>query len=706
MKKTKRHIIAVLLIIVLASLLEILVFNRDVINSPYTFLRFNVADDEDQTHAATGYTMLTKVVDYLSPLTEEETNEIKVRQDNERILAEYRGEEYEPVYDENIVVGDDGTLYRKFKQMEISLDLGGDYYMKKLKLEANLDTFGGFLVEAYQDNQLIKDNMYCSVDPKIDAGVMYVGCRADYLKIVLSSEDTLSQDDIRIEISAQMNFSLLRASFFAVLLFAIYILVFAGKEIWALLHKKPEWFFAIFALMLGGLIIEGLGTNMVSYDEYAHAKSAYKLSFGTTIETTEAAMQMVGNTLPYFNNPEERELIEAYEDRVNAPDYIAPDIGHQTRLPRTETRVYYPMAAGFYLGRVLHAGFADMMELARLGNLLCYIFIVFFAVKKAKGYQMLVAAIGLLPNNIFVASSLSYDMLVNACLLLGYVLLVNEILTPDEKIKPSNAFWMLFAFMVGCLSKPVYIIMSLMLLFLPKKKFQNRVSEVVFKVALLGLNGFMLYNIFFPTPVAGGDYALVTNNAYAGDKRTIGTSTMGQLKYVLENPLTYTKILLESMGSMLADYTVRKQPYITYAYMGSANYLINWVMIGVGLFAALFANVKTSMGKVMGALTHLMNFGVVAIVFSSMYISYTPVGSPKILGVQGRYVIPLFLPFLSCFLGWGIRKCQKTDKQGFIVKCRQSLSALPAVYERVIFGVMMAVSLWMTYHLIILTINV
>ena len=216
----------------------------------------------------------------------------------------------------------------------------------------------------------------------------------------------------------------------------------------------------------------------------------------------------------------------------------------------------------------------------------------------------------------------------------------------------------------------------------------------------------MLYNIFFPTPVAGGDYALVTNNAYAGDKRNIGTSTMGQLKYVLENPMTYTKILLESMGSMLADYTFRKQPYITYAYMGSANYLINWVMIGVGLFAALFANVKTSMGKVMGALTHLMNFGVVAIVFSSMYISYTPVGSPKILGVQGRYVIPLFLPFLSCFLGWGIRKCQKTDKQGFIVKCRQSLSALPAVYERVIFGVMMAVSLWMTYHLIILTINV
>ena len=105
-------------------------------------------------------------------------------------------------------------------------------------------------------------------------------------------------------------------------------------------------------------------------------------------------------------------------------------------------------------------------------------------------------------------------------------------------------------------------------------------------------------------------------------------------------------------------------------------------------------------------MTHLMNFGVVAIVFSSMYISYTAVGSSNILGVQGRYVIPLFLPFLSCFMGWGIIRAQKTKAEGYVVKLRNRLQALPAVYERIIFGVMMAVSLWMTLKLIILTINV
>ena len=720
MKTKIRHLIAALLILILAAALEILVFNGDTIGSGYSYLRYNaVGNDEqsdretldsstnaDDSHQATGYHVTSKISDKLTALSADEANEIEVRMDNERILAEYRGETYTPEYDEDIVVGEDGTLMRKVRQMHIVLELGQDYYIKKLRLDADLTKNGGFQADAYHNGEPVQDGMYCSIDPKIDAGIMSVGCHADKLDITLLTEDELTPEDVQIEISAKLQFSFLRAAFFAVCLFTVYILFFAGKDVYAFLKKKPEWFFAIFTLMLGGLIIEGLGSNMVGYDEYVHAKSAYKLSFGSTIETTEAAMQMVGNNLPYFNNPEERELVEAYEDKVNDPDYIAPDIGHQSRLPRTETRVYYPMAAGFYLGRVLHTGFVDMMELARLGNLLCYIFIVFWAVKKAKGYQMVVAAIGMFPNNVFIASSLSYDMLVNAGLLLGYVLLLNEILTPDEKIKPSNAFFMLFSFMAGCLSKPVYIVMSLMLLFLPKKKFQNRVSEIVFKTALLFLNGLMIYNIFFPTPVSGGDYALVSNSAYAGDKRSIGTSTVGQLQFVMSNPLQYAVILLRSMFDMLMDYTVKGNPFVSYGYMGAAGYLTNWLMIALGLFAALFANVKTSIRKGMGALTHLMNFGVVAIVFSSMYISYTAVGSSNILGVQGRYVIPLFLPFLSCFMGWGIIRAQKTKAEGYVVKLRNRLQALPAVYERIIFGVMMAVSLWMTLKLIILTINV
>ena len=81
--------------------------------------------------------------------------------------------------------------------------------------------------------------------------------------------------------------------------------------------RNPVPMFAISAMLIGSAMIWGVGTNQVGYDEYVHAKSIYDLSFGTTIETTEAAMQLKGNLLPFFYTPEERALIEEYEQRNN-----------------------------------------------------------------------------------------------------------------------------------------------------------------------------------------------------------------------------------------------------------------------------------------------------------------------------------------------------------------------------------------------------
>lgn len=709
MKESKNHFpklilkytVVLVAVLALSVLTDVLIFNRTALTDGYATVAFD-ADD-----------MVVETKDSLAQLSAEEQNALEVELENQRILAEYNGEKFVPVLDESLVEKD-GIYYQKVKETHIWMELGDTYYIKKLQLSIPVEESAGYTVGVYEKGQFY-DDIYCSISPKLDAGVANVGRSTNALDIVILTVDEPDIANIRVEISNELDLNGVRISFFAVLFLLLYLILAAGRNVWGFLKEKPQWFFAFSALLMGVLLIIGIGTNQVSYDEYAHARSAYRLSFGSTIETTEAAMQMVGNNLPYFNNPEERELVEAYEDLMHDPDYIAPDIGHQSIFPRAETRVYYPMAIGFYLGRLLDTGFADMVALAKLGNLLCYIAIVFWAIKKAKGYGMVVAAIGLLPNNIFIASALSYDALVTSCLLLAYVLVLNEILTPDEKIKPGNALLMLVAFVVGCLSKPNYIIMALMLLFLPAKKFQNKWAAAVFKVAVTMLAFFMLYNIFFPTPVAGGDYQLVSNAAYSGDKRSVGTSTMGQIAYILGNPLTYTKVLLTEMFGMLFGYLgiggpLRSVPFVGYAYLGTAPFFVNWILILLGIFAALFATVKQKMSKGFNGLSHLMNFGVSAIVFTSMYISYTAVGSDQILGVQGRYFIPLFLPFLSCFLGWGLTGKNAGNKAGKISEkinaAGEKLHAMPAVYERVIFGVLIVVNLWMTWTLVVLKMNV
>lgn len=690
MKKVWKHVIVALVILVLSVLLDVLIFNRTAITDGYK----NVVYSADSMHIET--------TDLLVQLSPEEQYALQVELENQRIFAEYSGEEFVPVIDESLVE-QDGLYYQKVKETRIQMKLGATYYIEKIKLSLPVEDSAGYTVSLYEDDVLY-NNIYCSINPKLDAGVANVSRSTDALEIVILTVDEPSCSDIRVEISNQMDLNGIRIAFFVVLLFLIYMIILAGKEIWAWMKAKPQWFFAISAFLFGSLLIYGIGTNQVSFDEHTHAKSAYKLSFGTTIETTEAAMQMVGNQLPYFNNPEERELVENYENMVHDPEYIAPDIGHQSAFPRAETRVYYPMAIGFYLGRVLDTDFADMVALAKFGNLLCYIAIVFWAIKKAKGYGMVVAAIGLLPNNLFIASALSYDALVTSCLLFAYVLLLNEIVTPDEKMKPINVLLMLVSFVIGCLSKPIYILMAWMTLFFSHKKFYNKWAAAIFKVAVVILAGFMIYNIFFPTPVAGGDYQLVSNVAYSGDKRNVGTSITGQLAFILGNPLTYTKILLQDMFGMLFGY-LGKVPYVGYAYLGTTPFFVNWVLIILGVWASMFADVKNAIGKWFGGLSHLMNFGLTAVIFSSMYVSYTTVGSEHILGVQGRYFIPLFLPFLSCFFAWGLGdKAYAWTRK--LVGWREKLHAMPAVYERVIFGIMFAVNLWMTWHLVILKMNV
>ena len=686
-----KYAVVFLVILLLSVAGEILVFNRTALFASYEPVECTL-----DTHR-----MSAETEDSLARLSSEEQQAILVEQENKRLLAEYNGEEYVEELDESLVE-QDGSLYRRVKETKIQIELDESYYIHKLKVEIPLEKNGGFSAGVYEKGHLPLLDYYCSINPKLDAGIVNIGGKkSNGVVISLLTEEEPDLSALKVTISNDFSLNGIRIGFFAVCLFTVYVIFAGGKSLWGLMKKRPEWFFAVFALLFGGLLIAGIGTNQVSYDEYSHAKSAYKLSFGATIETTEAAMQMVGNTLPYFNNPEERALVERYEDEMNDPEVIPPDIGHQSRFPRAETRVYYPMAAGFYLGRVLHTGFADMVALAKLGNLLCYIFIVFWAIKKARGYGMVVAGIGLLPNNIFIASALSYDALVTSCLLLGYVLLLNEILTPDEKIKPGNMLLMLLAFVTGCLSKPVYIIMVLMALFLPRSKFHNRVMEMVLKVSVAIVAGLMLYNIFFPTPVAGGDYQLVSNLAFSGDRRSVGASTMGQISYILGNPLTYTGVLLSEMFGMLLDYTLKGVPYVGYAYLGTAPFAVNWILMILGIFAALYAPVRKKIGGVFEGLSHLMNFGVAAIVFTSMYISFTAVGNDRILGVQGRYFIPLFLPFLSCL--FGKKGLDRVKGAGVF---REKLEERPGLYEKIIFGVLGAVNLYMTWKLVILSVNV
>lgn len=618
----------------------------------------------------------------LVKLSEEEQESIRINQENEKMIAEYNGQVYVEKYQEGIVEKD-GELYQEVEETVLRFALEKPYYIKKFDLRVPLEQKGGYTVNIKNEKQ--EKTLYCSIDPKIDAGIVNVNGYGKQFEVTFLAGEEINLDEISLTLSNQFKPNVLRVFIFFMLFFLSYLL-FLTKE-WTI--RNPVAMFAISAMFIGTAMIWGVGTNQVGYDEHVHAKSIYDLSFGTTIETTEAAMQLKGNLLPFFYTPEERVLIEEYEQRNN--DFSWADISQQSRMVRAENRVYYPNAIGFKIARLIGADFATSVELAKFGGLICYVAIMCLAIALAERYKIIVAFIGLLPNNIFMACSLTRDMVVTSFLILGTVLLMNEFLEPERKLTWQRVLGILLAFVCGSVSKPIYIVMPLLILFMGKQKFDNRAQEIVLKLAVCVIAGLMIYDIFCPTPVATTNHQLVTNYAYAGDKRSTGTSNIGQMQYILQNPLVYAVLLLKSMIGMFVE-SFTTDSFINYGYLGKAPILFNWIAFGVGIWISVIrpqGEERKVMSISNNIFTLLMLFGTAAVVWTSMYISYTAVGSNTIEGVQGRYFIPLFVPLCVCFF-------TKQKKSRFTKK----------VIYRTAFGTMIYMNLYMVYELVLNTMNI
>ena len=647
-----RILACLILCVTTAVLLEFALFQFHALTGGYEpiFYEGKNASESSGTDFGVSYKNV------LVGLSEEETESILVERNNHELLQDVLGQEQTEKEDETLVETEDGTFYRRVKQLDFDVRLPESLYIHELDLRAALreEQDAGYSVALYDGEKSVGKPVYCSISAKTDAGVANIGHKADRLVISLMTAENLSGEDVFFRLHNDFSPNLLRIAFVSFLLLFIAFLA----ECRNLIEYRMEWCFALLCLGLGLLLIFGIGTNQVSYDEHVHAKAAYKLSFGQTIETTETAMQMGGNLLPFFHNPEERRLVEAYENLNH--DYSWADIGFQSRMVRSETRVYYPMALGFFLGRILNLSFPLTVALAKIGNLLCYIAVCFFAIRKAERCKELVCMVALLPNCVFQASALSYDAVVNGFLLLGCVLLYNEFLEPESKLKWQNLLLMLLSFVIGCQSKPIYIIMACMVLFYKKKKFETRGREWILKLSVLVIAMLMIYNIFRPTPAAASDYDLVGNFDFAGDKRSVGSSVTGQIAYILQHPGTYTLVLLAQMGKMLYSYLLGGSGFFQYGYVGQAPMAATWLVLLMAVLLAATGPMVRNEEKGQVFLQHkgmsraeiiwtlVMCFGLSAVIWTSMYVSYTPVGADVIKGVQGRYFTPLFLPLLLC----------------------------------------------------------
>ncbi len=409
--------------------------------------------------------------------------------------------------------------------------------------------------------------------------------------------------------------------------------------------SKPE-LFTILVLAVFGTAVVFMTPVGAGYDEETHLARVWEMSALQLIPN-----EQLGSELPfpavYFELSYRRlkivtarppEFLGEYAGlRLDAHDYIYGEF---------ETRSVYspPLLApqAFvmrYLGRALDQSALMVFYACRLVGLLCYILLAWLAVRWIPFGRWLLAVLAAAPMAVFQSATISTDAISNgiALLFIGACLAIAtlEEITWKDWGKLAALFFVLFWGKVNLV--PLALLPFLLI---PPARFKSRSQYILLIAAAL---------ITFVIEVVGWNVLAYSRYPSALE----GADPAGQLRFILGHPLDFAWVFLGDLLVHLAGYLRGWLALYGYDYWpvpGAVYWLYSLAILLALWIREADEELPARSTRIGLAVVFILSY--VATV-ASLYLSYTPVGSEVILGVQGRYFFPV-LPLLLLAL-WGLR---------------------------------------------------
>ena len=408
--------------------------------------------------------------------------------------------------------------------------------------------------------------------------------------------------------------------------------------------RHAEAGFLVIALTGGLLLSLSLPANKVGFDEEIHfEQSCWIAHYRNPVQLSPTIFQEFSagiDTWP-LNQPgglrEQRELNQ-YLDQTG--DYRNGSIRWSADLNKTTFTGYLGQAALLKAGELFHLPFSLLFKLGRLGNLIIYVLVMALAIRKTPVGKGILAFIGLMPAPMMLAGVYSYDPTVTAFTALSCAYMLEAMLNQERRLSIRDFAIIMGAFFWGCRIKAVYAPLILMGFLIPADRFETKKKRNWMRAGFAAM--FLLMMASFVLPV-------LISPSETGDLRGGATSEAGQMTYVLGQPLAYAAVLFKNIFASFPSYVLGEGVFGTLGHLGTISF--PWL-----LYAASAAVILTDTGSACGkTLTKcqrvwifLLAGACAVLVWTSMYIAFTPPGNTYIEGVQGRYYLPfLFLVWLA-----------------------------------------------------------
>ncbi|CAO3405306.1 DUF2142 domain-containing protein [Azospirillum palustre] len=409
------------------------------------------------------------------------------------------------------------------------------------------------------------------------------------------------------------------------------------------MQRIGPFLFAVLATISAFFLVWSLPPFQTA-DEPAHIYRANMITHGYWVA---AKVQTDGRIAA--GGPSDVAIIEAYfpfhhvpfkpDERANLEDFVKSftarwdgrvfNVAAENTAPYPPF-FYLPQAAAIAVGKAIDLPVVQTLYLARAANALTCIVVGFFALLLAGRAHLPLFAVLLLPMSVSLYASMSQDGLVITVTALGIAFLARA-LSEGRPLRSAEVWASAVCFALVGMTKQPYALLCLMPLAVPAERAAvKRLAVAASLAAAVGWAVWMALAVQTP---------LIRQDA--------PTDAMGQLRFLLDNPLAVLTIAVKTFQVWGNEYyqqfvgilgwvdTRLPKPYYSAAYL---VLLLSFLPLLLGRRAADWYSGAPARAS---AVTAAVVLATGALLFGALYMVWTPVGQLWVDGVQGRYFLPL-----------------------------------------------------------------
>lgn len=436
----------------------------------------------------------------------------------------------------------------------------------------------------------------------------------------------------------------------------IIIYIFIGIAIWFFCKEifntnlKIEKLFIICVIPIGLAYTLLIPPGLVP-DEWVHMQNSFSLASQITGKENDGKCTFRATEIELLDKeikePNGEYYNYIYDNIISLSqnnDYVTTEINS---FGLTQLFGYFPAVFGTIIARILNLSAVTTVYFGRFCNFIFYLIITFQAIKKIPFGKVLMFAITLLPMVCHQMFSLSYDAVINStsflCIAYGMFFVYQSKEVQLEDIVLYGFCGILLLANKGSAYAFILVIPILAKYFNPNgDKVAKKTKIVIFLIVLISI---LLLN-----------YRSITDTSQI---TAIESTSEGLVPWSGTPSHSIQSLLNDIPGAINLFLNTFNQSgwwYISTAigsHLGWLNILMPGWIINSWLAILIVSSLSEKSNKEVFTYEHkllyfLISIAVILIVMLAMALAWTPREYDVILGVQGRYFIPIIFLLLIC----------------------------------------------------------